>query len=94
MRLLEQMTGRRAGGSTGTNLWGSLMLIARMRAAHCPGSVVTLLCDNGDRYMHTYYNDEWLSAQGIDPGPYEAALQLMDDEDPNAFLLHCATLPR
>ncbi len=94
MRLLEQMTGRRAGGSTGTNLWGSLMLVARMRASQCNGSVVTLLCDNGDRYMHTYYSDEWLSAQGLDPGPYEAALQLMDDDDPNAFLVHCATLPR
>ena len=32
MRYLEEVTGRRTGGSTGTNLWGALALVARMRA--------------------------------------------------------------
>ena len=92
MHLLEQTTGRRAGGSTGTNLWGAMVLIARMRSAECAGSLVTLLCDNGDRYMHTYYDDEWLAGQGLDPAPYEAALQLMDDDDPEVFLAAVAAL--
>ena len=33
MRELERVTGRRAGGSTGTNLWGAFQLVAEMVAA-------------------------------------------------------------
>ncbi len=40
------------------------------------GSVVTLLADNGDRYHDTYFNDEWISAQGLDPtGAAEALVE-------------------
>lgn len=74
MRHLEAVTGRRAGGSTGTNLWGSLQLVAELRAAGRRGSVVTLLCDGGERYAHTYYDDGWLAAQGLDLTPYLADL--------------------
>ena len=31
------------------------------------GSVVTLLADSGDRYADTYFCDEWLTNQGLDP---------------------------
>jgi hypothetical protein len=34
------------------------------------GSVVTLICDGGDRYAGTYYNDEWVQAEGLDLEPY------------------------
>ena len=34
------------------------------------GSVVTLLCDPGDRYLDKYYSDAWLAAQGLDIAPY------------------------
>jgi cysteine synthase A len=35
--------------------------------------VVTLLADSGDRYRDTYFSDEWVRAQGLDPtGPAEA----------------------
>jgi cysteine synthase A len=69
MRELERVTGRRAGGSTGTNLWGAFQLIAEMLAAGRRGSVVTLLCDGGERYSDTYYSDEWVTAQGLDLVP-------------------------
>jgi len=75
MRHLERVTGRRAGGSTGTNLWGAFRLVAEMLADGRTGSVVTLLCDGGERYAHTYYSDAWLAAEGLDLGPYAAALQ-------------------
>ena len=26
------------------------------------GSIVSLICDSGERYAHTYHNDEWLDA--------------------------------
>ena len=74
MRELERVTGRRAGGSTGTNLWGALQLVAEMVAAGRTGSVVTLLCDGGERYAHTYYSDEWVAAQRLDLAPYAATL--------------------
>ncbi|QXW04361.1 MULTISPECIES: PLP-dependent cysteine synthase family protein [Rhodococcus] len=57
--------GRKVGGSTGTNLWGSFALIAEMMAAGRSGSVVTLLCDGGERYSGTYYNDDWVASEGI-----------------------------
>jgi cysteine synthase len=74
MRELERATGRRAGGSTGTNLWGAFRLVAEMVAAGRTGSVVTLLCDGGERYAHTYYSDDWLAAQRLDLAPHAATL--------------------
>jgi cysteine synthase A len=64
------MIGRKCGGSTGTNFFGVLQLIAEMRKQDRHGSVVTLICDPGDRYLHTYYNDEWLKAGGYNIQPY------------------------
>ncbi|KAA9151630.1 PLP-dependent cysteine synthase family protein, partial [Amycolatopsis acidicola] len=52
-----------------TSLYGAFQLIARMLAAGQHGSVVTLLCDGGERYAHTYYNDEWLAQNGLDLEP-------------------------
>ena len=65
-RFASAALGRRVGGSTGTNFWGACALIAEMRAAGRSGSVVTLLCDGGERYAGTYYSDEWVAAQGWD----------------------------
>jgi cysteine synthase A len=74
VRHVEDLLGRRVGGSTGTNLWGAFELIAQLRAAGEEGSVVTLLCDGGERYAHTYYDDEWVAAQGMDLAPHHAVL--------------------
>jgi cysteine synthase A len=74
MRHLERMTGRRAGGSTGTNLWGAFGLVAEMLAAGRTGSVVTLLCDGGERYACTYYDDDWVAGQGLDLAPHADTL--------------------
>jgi cysteine synthase A len=73
-RWVSGILGRRVGGSTGTNVWASLGLIGRMRAAGESGSVVTLLCDGGERYVHTYFDDAWLEFKGLDIAPYAAAL--------------------
>ena len=45
-----------------------------MRAAGEAGSIVTLLCDGGERYAHTYFSDDWLAAQGLDLDPHLEAL--------------------
>jgi len=77
LRLISERLGRRVGGSTGTNLWACVQLIAEMIDSGIAGSVVTLICDNGDRYLDTYYSDEWLEANGVEWRPeYERLLEL------------------
>jgi cysteine synthase A len=66
--------GRRVGPSTGTNLWGAFGLLAEMLAEGRSGSVVTLLADSGDRYADTYFCDEWLTSQGLDPSDSASVL--------------------
>jgi cysteine synthase len=74
-RWCTRVTGRAVGGSTGTALWGALRQIAQMRAADEQGSVVTLLCDGGERYAGTYYSDDWLADNGLDITSYTATLE-------------------
>jgi cysteine synthase len=50
-------------------------LAARMLAEGRRGSVVSLICDGGERYRHSYYDDAWVAAQGMDLAPYTAALE-------------------
>ncbi|AEA26203.1 Cysteine synthase [Pseudonocardia dioxanivorans CB1190] len=70
VRHLATVSGRRAGGSTGTGLWAAYRIVSEMVRAGRGGSVVALLCDAGDRYADTYYSDEWLAGAGIDVAPY------------------------
>ena len=74
MRAGSEVLGRRIGGSTGTNLWGAFGLIASMRATGRQGSVVTLICDGGERYVDTYYSDAWVAAQGLDLAPHRRVI--------------------
>ena len=74
MRAGSEILGRRVGGSTGTNLWGAFGVIAEMLAAGATGSVVTLICDGGERYAGTYYSDAWVADQGLDLAPYAEGL--------------------
>jgi cysteine synthase A len=70
MRVLSDIIGRRVGGSTGTNLMGALQLAAEMKAAGRHGAIVTLICDSGQRYERSYYNDAWLDENGFHIGPW------------------------
>ncbi len=76
--LLRERTGLWAGGSTGTNLVGVLQLACAMRDRREQGSIVTLLCDGGERYAHTYYDPDWLHSAGlrteVHRGELEAAM--------------------
>jgi cysteine synthase A len=67
MRMALPALGRKVGPSTGTNLWAALELVAEMRAAARQGSVVTILCDSGERYTDTYYDRDWIAARGFHP---------------------------
>ena len=60
MRELSAVLGRRVGPSTGTNFVGMLQLAQEMRVAGEQGSILSLLCDSGERYLATYHNDDWV----------------------------------
>jgi cysteine synthase A len=74
MRWTSERLGRSVGGSTGTNMWGALTLVGEMVAAGRRGSVVTLICDGGARYAHTYYDDDWVSGRGWQLDGYRSVL--------------------
>ncbi|AYV13945.1 PLP-dependent cysteine synthase family protein [Shewanella algae] len=75
---LEQIIGRKTGASTGTNLYGALMLAAEMKRDNRQGSIVTLICDPGERYLDTYYNPEWIAANIGDISQYQNKLKLFE----------------
>ncbi len=65
-RWLANQLGRKVGGSTGCQFVAVLQLACEMRERGECGSIITLICDSGDRYIHSYYNDAWLAANGFD----------------------------
>lgn len=74
-RWMETILGRKVGASTGTNLYGVLQIAEAMRERGKTGSIVTLLCDSGERYLDTYYNEEWVNTHIGDLSPYTKELQ-------------------
>lgn len=71
---VSRVLGRRVGPSTGTNVWGAFGLLADMVGAGVSGSVVTLICDSGDRYADTYFDDAWLTARELCPDRHAETL--------------------
>ncbi|MCF5071480.1 pyridoxal-phosphate dependent enzyme, partial [Pseudomonas syringae] len=74
MHYLAGRLGRHVGGSSGTNLIGALMAAQQMKAAGESGSIVAILCDGGERYADTYYDQAWLTAQGYELSGLMAAV--------------------
>jgi cysteine synthase len=72
---LEQLTGRKCGGSTGTNLYGAMIIADKMISNRKQGSIVTMICDPGDRYLGTYFDDGWIKDQQLDLAPHLEALE-------------------
>ena len=73
--LLEELFDQRYGGSSGCNLVACLQLAAQMRACGERGSIVSLLCDRGERYRETLLDRDWVSTYGLDPAPWLQALR-------------------
>lgn len=66
---------RRVGASTGTNFFGLLRIADSLMKEGREGSLITLICDSGDRYAGTYFNPEWLEENGIDIAPWCEAIE-------------------
>lgn len=77
MSRLVELLDRRCGASTGTNMWAVLQIAEEMRAANESGSIVTILCDGGERYADTYYDSGWLAGQGICVDEYAHQLEAL-----------------
>ncbi len=60
---LSERLGRPVGPSTGTNLMGVFELAREMAKAGAKASIVTLICDNGERYRDTVFDAGWLARE-------------------------------
>ncbi|MPT47508.1 MAG: PLP-dependent cysteine synthase family protein [Sphingobium sp.] len=74
MRYVAAKLGRRVGGSTGTSFAGVVTLARRMKEEGRRGSIVTILCDSGERYGHSYYNEDWYRQNAIDIASWDEKL--------------------
>lgn len=74
MKILSNRLGRRVGPSTGTNFVAMLDLAAQMKAQGQKGSLLSLICDSGERYLPTYHNTDWVASHFGDCGCAEQRL--------------------
>ncbi len=65
-RLLKE-EGLYLGGSTGINVAAALAVACAMGRGH---TIVTVLCDGGDRYRSRLYNPIWLREKGLPIPPW------------------------
>ena len=79
MRVLSALLGRKVGPSTGTNFAGMLALANEMRRQQHRGSIVSLLCDAGERYLPTYHDASWVNENFGDCAAACARFQSMLD---------------
>ncbi|MEG9884574.1 MAG: PLP-dependent cysteine synthase family protein [Hyphomicrobiales bacterium] len=83
MRILSDILFRKVGASSGTNFFGALCMAAEMRRSGRSGSIVTVICDSGERYLETCCNEQWLKANGLDSSGWRDRIK--------AFLKDCAS---
>jgi cysteine synthase len=74
-RVVSRKLGKLCGGSTGTNIWACAILATEMAQENRAGSIVTILCDDGERYRSTYFNDDWVREKIPDYERLEDALE-------------------
>ncbi|CAM3772520.1 PLP-dependent cysteine synthase family protein [Paracidovorax anthurii] len=79
MQVLSGLLGRRVGPSTGTNFVAMLRLAREMREHGAQGSILSLLCDSGERYLPTYFDEAWVAATLGDCGAARAGIQALLD---------------
>lgn len=56
-RLLAREEGIFGGGTGGANVWGALKLAKTLKNPSC---IVTIIPDNGVKYLSKFYNDQWM----------------------------------
>jgi cystathionine beta-synthase len=61
-RVLARRTGLMVGGSTGAAMHEALGRLAGLPAG---STVVTLVCDAGEKYLDTVFHDDWMRERGL-----------------------------
>ncbi len=61
-RRLAREEGIIGGGTGGANVWAALQLASRLTE---PAVIVTVIPDNGAKYLSKMYNDEWMKEKGF-----------------------------
>lgn len=77
MQVLSRLLGRRVGPSTGTHFWTMMQLASEIRREGQEGSIVSLLCDAGDRYEGSYHQANWVAERFGDVQPQVEQLQAL-----------------
>ncbi|MBW8719025.1 MAG: PLP-dependent cysteine synthase family protein, partial [Variovorax paradoxus] len=77
MHALSALLGRKVGPSTGTNFVGMLAIAGEMRAAGRQGSILSLLCDAGERYLPSYHDATWVQNAFGDIGPAQRRIDAL-----------------
>lgn len=62
-RLLAKEEGIFGGGTGGANVWGALKLAETINE---PAVIVTVIPDNGVKYLSKFYNDDWLKENNFE----------------------------
>ena len=60
-------------------MWAVVQLVREMVDRGEGGSIVTLLCDSGERYRSTILDDSWLLSRGLDIRPEEDEIERFFD---------------
>ena len=60
-RLLHE-EGLFLGGTSGTNVAAAVRVARDLGPGH---TIVTILCDGGQKYLSRFYNPEWLAQKGL-----------------------------
>ncbi|TAG48678.1 MAG: PLP-dependent cysteine synthase family protein [Betaproteobacteria bacterium] len=60
MRALSNELARKVGPSTGTNFFAMMALADEMKSRGETGSILSLICDAGERYLPTYHDETWV----------------------------------
>lgn len=66
-RLLAKEEGIMVGGSAGSVVFVALRLAKKLGKGK---RIVAIVPDSGDRYLDTFYSDEWLDKHGISRAPF------------------------
>jgi cystathionine beta-synthase len=75
-RVIGRRTGLLIGGSTGGCVHAALAKLVSLP----PGStVVSIVCDGGEKYLDTVYDDGWMAERDLlDPGAEESVVKVLD----------------
>jgi cystathionine beta-synthase len=78
-----RVIGRRNGLLIGGSAGGALYVALHRLPDAPPGStLVTIVCDGGEKYLDTVFNDEWMRAKGLySPKTEDEVWQLLDESD-------------